>query len=133
MQPYIPQLSYHVAPLGELLKKIKFSVGMTVLTPYSRSLTLSPPLFRAPSCSNTGEISQSLPWQMQVNSLRTCLLQHSKPTGIASKFLMDAEIRYANIRRELIAIVYACECFHMHLHDHSFTTETDHKPLKMLE
>ena len=50
----------------------------------------------------------------------------------ASKSLTDTETRYANIERELLAIIYGCEKFHTYLYGRTFIMETDHKPLKMI-
>ena len=46
--------------------------------------------------------------------------------------LMDTETHYANIKRELLAIVYGCEKFHMYLYGRTFIVEMDHKPLEMI-
>ena len=45
---------------------------------------------------------------------------------------MDAETRYANIKRELLAIVFACQRFSTYLLGRSFVAESDHKPLEMI-
>ena len=45
---------------------------------------------------------------------------------------MDAETRYANIERELLAIIFACQCFSTYLLGRSFVAESDHKPLEMI-
>ena len=49
-----------------------------------------------------------------------------------SKSLTDTETCYANIKRELLPIVYGCEKFHTYLYGRTFTVETDHKPLEMI-
>ena len=45
---------------------------------------------------------------------------------------MDIETCYANIKRELLAIIYGCEKFHTYLYGRTLIMETDHKPLKMI-
>ena len=50
----------------------------------------------------------------------------------ATKSLTDMETRYANIERELLAIVFACQCFSTYLLGRSFVAESDHKPLEMI-
>ena len=60
-------------------------------------------------------------------------MQGGKPIAYASKTLSDAETRYANIERELIAVVFGCERFHTYLYGKSFTVESDHKPLEMIQ
>ena len=39
---------------------------------------------------------------------------------------------YANIERELLAIVFACQCFNTYVLGRQLTVESDHKPLEMI-
>ena len=48
--------------------------------------------------------------------LGTTSLQDKKPIAFASKSLTYTESRYANIERELLAVVYECEHFHAYLY-----------------
>ena len=71
-----------------------------------------------------------------LRGLGACLIQQHKgkdqPIAFASKSLTDAETRYANIERELLAIVFACQRFSTYLLGRSFVAESDHKPLEMI-
>ena len=58
--------------------------------------------------------------------LGTCLLQEGEPIAYASKSLTDTETRYANIERELLAIVFTCQQFN------TSDQQSDHKPLEMI-
>ena len=49
-----------------------------------------------------------------------------------SKSLTGAESRYANIERELLAVVFACIRFNTYLQGRRFTVQSDHKPLEMI-
>ena len=60
------------------------------------------------------------------------LLQHDKPIAFASKSLSECERRYANIEREMLAVVFGCERFHTFVYGKRFTVESDHKPLEMI-
>ena len=51
-----------------------------------------------------------------LKGLGACIIQEGKPIAFASKSLMDTETRYANIERELLAIVFGCEKFHTYLY-----------------
>ena len=52
-----------------------------------------------------------------------------KPVAYASRTLSSAETRYAQIEKELLGIVFACECFHQYIYGATVQVETDHKPL----
>ena len=83
---------------------------------------------------------RTLPVTVQAdNSLRglgACLIQQhngkDQPIAFASKSFTDVETRYANIERELLAIVFACQHFNTYLLGRSFIAESDHKPLEMI-
>ena len=60
------------------------------------------------------------------------LLQNNKPIAFASKALTNAEHRYMNIEREMLAIVFGAEQFHTYIYGRSFTIESDHKPLESI-
>ncbi|XP_038139714.1 uncharacterized protein LOC119782701 [Cyprinodon tularosa] len=51
------------------------------------------------------------------------------PVAYASRALTSAESRYAQIEKELLASLYACERFHQYVYGQAFEVETDHKPL----
>lgn len=45
---------------------------------------------------------------------------------------MDTEKRYANIEREMLAVVVACKKFHSSLFGKRFMVESDHKPFEVI-
>ena len=51
------------------------------------------------------------------------------PVAYASPAMTEAECRYAQIEKETLAIVFACNRFDQYLYAQSFNIETDHKPL----
>ena len=61
------------------------------------------------------------------------VMQDSQPIAFAIKSLTDTESRYANIERELLAVVYACERFHTYLYGKPFVVQSDHKPLEKIQ
>ena len=131
MGPFIPNLSTLTAPLRELLKednhfkwyaahqesfnKIKDSI--------SNEITLT---YFDPMKETILQVDASM------KSLGASLTQDRKPVAFASKALTDVEARYANIERELLAVVYGYEKFHTYLYGRSFTIHTDHKPLESI-
>ena len=110
MHPFIPHLSASTAPLRQLLAKnaifqwtpsteLAFQRLKDLITEaQNRSLKFydrSKPITVKADASKDG--------------LGTALLQDNHPIAFASKSLSDAEKRYDNIERELLAAVFACE------------------------
>ncbi|KAL9967831.1 hypothetical protein ACROYT_G026128 [Oculina patagonica] len=131
MGPFIPNLSSLTAPLRELLKeKYLFQWSLAhqdafekVKDSVSNEVTLT---YFDPRKEIILQVDASL------KGLGAALMQDSKPVAFASKALTDVETRYANIERELLAVVYGCEKFHTYLFGHSFTVHSDHKPLESI-
>lgn len=61
--------------------------------------------------------------------LGAACLQEGKPVAYASRTLTDTETRYAQIEKELLAVVFACSKFHDYIYGKQITIETDHQPL----
>ncbi|KAL9956099.1 hypothetical protein ACROYT_G037526 [Oculina patagonica] len=116
MGPFIPNLSSLTAPLRELLKE-------KINTCSSGASHIKMP-------SKRKEIILQV--DASLKGLGATLMQDSKSVAFASKALTDVETRYANIERELLAVVYGCEKFHTYLFGHSFTVHSDHKPLESI-
>jgi len=56
----------------------------------------------------------------------------SKPVAFGSKTLTTCESRYANIERELLAIVWGAQTFYTYVYGRRVTVETDRKPLESI-
>ena len=67
-----------------------------------------------------------------LKGLSACIIQDGHPIALASKSLTDTETQYANIKRELLAIIYGYEKFHTYLYRRTFMVETDYKLLEMI-
>lgn len=66
------------------------------------------------------------------DGLGCVLIQDGRPVLFASRTLSKSEQKWAQIEKELLAIVFACQRFHFFLYGRSFTVESDHKPLEAL-
>ena len=61
------------------------------------------------------------------------LLQDEQPIAYASKALTKSQQNYAQIEKEMLAIVFTCTRFHEYIFGLcSIEVETDHKPLEMI-
>ena len=59
-------------------------------------------------------------------------MQDDQPIAYASRALTDPETRYAQIEKELLAVVYGLEKFHTYTYGRQVTVESDHKPLEVI-
>ena len=64
--------------------------------------------------------------------LGACLMQEGQPVAYASRAMTDAEVNYAQIEKELLAIVFGVERFEQYVHGRPVKIETDHKPLESI-
>ncbi len=131
LAPFMPNLASHTLPLRELLRD-------NVNYQWSPSHTRA---FETLKCQISTETTvayydRSKPVILQVDAsskgLGAVLLQEGKPIAFASKALTADESRYANIERELLAVVYGCEKFHTYLYGRHFVVESDHRPLEQI-
>ena len=66
-------------------------------------------------------------------ALGTTLMQNGQPVAFASCALSKTEKAYAQIEKELLAIVFGCERFSQYLiGKEAINVESDHKPLEVI-
>ena len=66
------------------------------------------------------------------DGLGACLLQKGHTVAYTSRSLTASKQNYAQIEKELMAIVFACEKFHQYVYGQPVKIVTDHKPLESL-
>ena len=128
---FIPNMSTITHPIWELLKSDnKFSWGEPQIKAFSeikQVLSAAPVLayfdVNKP-VTITCDASQS--------GLGALLLQDDKPIAYASRALTDPETRYAQIEKELLAVVFAFTRFHQYVYGKEVKVESDHKPLESI-
>ena len=64
--------------------------------------------------------------------LGAVFLQNNKPIAFASKALTKTEHHYANIERDMLAVVFGVETLRTYIYGRSFTIKSDHKPLESI-
>uniref|UniRef100_A0A671SIQ6 Reverse transcriptase/retrotransposon-derived protein RNase H-like domain-containing protein n=1 Tax=Sinocyclocheilus anshuiensis TaxID=1608454 RepID=A0A671SIQ6_9TELE len=116
------------APLHQLLlQDVEWSWQehhMVVFTRFKELLT-SPPVLQYFDVHQPGVLSADA----SQHGLGAVCLQNNKPVVFASRALTETESRYAQIEKELLALVYACQKFHDYIYGRPVTVETDHQPL----
>lgn len=126
---FLPKLSEVCEPLRRLLDKdvmwhwlpkhedaVREVKQMVTSTPVLKYYDITKPVTIQSDASMTG--------------LGGCLLQGRQPVAFASRALTQTEQNYAQIEKECLSIVFACQRFHQYLYGReAITAETDHKPL----
>ena len=64
--------------------------------------------------------------------LGAVIMQNDQPIAYASRALTDTETCYAQIEKELLAVVYGLEKFHTYTYGRSVAVQSDYKPLEMI-
>ena len=131
LAPHISDMANIVAPLRELIKTdVHFqwnSAAEEALTRVKNILSTHPVLhFFDPTVPSViqADVSQY--------GLGACLLQKGRPVAYASCSLSSCEINYAQIEKELLAIVFACGKFHYYIYGFHTRVHSDHKPLEAI-
>ena len=131
MSPFLPKLSQQTAPLRDLLKKeaeFEWTPSHDAVFEDTKALICRHVTFSyfRPEVDSVVQVDASS------RGLGAVLLQNGKPIAFASKTLSDCQQRYANIEREMLAVVFGCERFHTYLFGKRFLVQSDQKPLEMI-
>lgn len=128
LSKFIPNASKLTAPLRELVKdKTEFLWGSEQSDAFYaiKSALLAPPVLRVFSGSRDVVIQ----CDSSKDGLGSCLMQDGQPVSFVSRSLTNAEKNYAQIEKELLAIVFSCEKFHNYIYGRKVTVQSDHRPL----
>lgn len=108
---FIPNMSEVVEPLRGLLKKDNDWIWTTNCNHVFNKLKS---IFRKlPTLSNYDSKSNfKIQCDASEKALGCCLFQNDKPVYYASKSLSDAEQSYAQVEKEMMSIVFACNKFY---------------------
>ena len=133
LQTFVPHLSHHMELLHVLLKKENtFTWNENANDSFQKIKSLLKKSLLEPLKYYNRNKLVTLQCDTSQKGLGAYIMQEGKPIAFASKSLMDTEMKYANIERELLAIMFGCEKFHMYVYGRSFIVKTDHKPLEMI-
>ena len=125
---FIPSQSSITDPLRQLLKKDSvwfWSHEHTAAVEQLKQILSCQPVLKF--------FDPAKPVKLQVDAsksgLGACLLQDGHPVAYASRSLSSAEVNYAQIEKELVAVVFGCEKFHCYVYGNPIDVDSDHKPL----
>jgi len=71
----------------------------------------------------------SCKWMLLKLGLGACILQDGRPIAYASRSLVQTEEHYAQIDKELLAVVFGCERFSHYVYGRPVDVMSDNKPL----
>ena len=133
MGNFMSHLSHHIEPLRAMLKqKVIFAWDEMANASFQKIKDLIAKSATKPLRYYDRRKPVTVQADAYQRGLGACLLQDGQPIAYASKSLTDTETRYANIERELLAIVFACQRFNTYVLGRPFTVESEHKPLEMI-
>ena len=125
---FLPDMSQTTEPIRKLLRQdVEFewtSHQETAFTKIKEILTRDPVL-RYFDVSKPVTVS----CDASQSGLGSVLLQDNKPVAYASRSMTDAETRYAQIEKELLAVLFGMERFHQYTYGREVTVECDHLPI----
>lgn len=128
MRPFIQNLSELTAPLRELLRKnVVFDwteLHTKVVDDVKQQILNSKILVPF-------DPSKELIVQCDASQfgLGCCLIQDGKPISFASRSLTSGEQNYAQIEKEMLSILFACNKFNFYTYGRPIKVVNDHKPL----
>jgi hypothetical protein len=132
---FLPNLSKETAPLRQLLEKdVQWRFEQpheTAINTLKKMITSSPVL---------AYYEPKLPTRVTTDASKAGLgavLEQNyegewKPIAFASRAMTQCEQHYAQIEKETLAIVFACERFHEYTYGKRVIVRSDHKPLKAI-
>ena len=113
MAPFIPNLSALSKPLSNLLKRgTNFYWSTSHSTAFEK---IKQSICRQVSLTYFDLRRKILQVDISLRGLGSVLVQEGKVVAFASRLLMNTEKQSANIEREMLAVVVACEKFHSNL------------------
>ena len=128
---FLPNLAEVTHPLRSLLKEtVEFVWDSNTDKVFQHVKTL---ITEAPVLAYY-DVSKDIEIQADSSQfgLGAVLLQGGRPIAYASRSLSKTEQNYAQIEKELYAIVFACEKFHQYVYGKRVSVQSDHKPLESI-
>uniref|UniRef100_A0AAQ4QML5 Reverse transcriptase RNase H-like domain-containing protein n=1 Tax=Gasterosteus aculeatus aculeatus TaxID=481459 RepID=A0AAQ4QML5_GASAC len=133
LSKFAPRLSETIAPLRQLLKEnseFMWDSNQDAAFHQIKDLITQEPGPVLTYFDHAKEV------RLQVDAskcgLGAVLLQGEKLVALALKTLNETEENYAQIEKELYAVLFGCRRFHQYLYGRQVIVESDHKPLESI-
>lgn len=125
---FVKNLSEKTHPLRELIKK---DVAFVWTAEHSKIFSELKDMISMDTILSFYDPQKELTLSVDCSkhSMGATLMQNGKPIAYASKALSGAELGYAQIEKEALAILFGCERYHQYVFGRVINIETDHKPL----
>lgn len=132
LSKFLPNMSKVTAPLRELTKHdVEFVWNREHEQSLSqlKQLLVSAPILKYFDSSKPIEIETDA----SKDGLGACLLQNGHPIAFASRSLTFTEQKYAQIEKEMLAIVFSVQKFHFFIYGlNNIKVNSDHRPLESI-
>ena len=131
LSKFLPQLADVMEPLRRLTRKdTEWTWGEEQDKAFNKVKRL---VSRAPVLSYyQPDRPLSIQCDASQKGLGAALLQDGRPIAYASRSLSDTEQRYAQIEKEMLAIVFALEKFNQYTFGRHVRVSSNHKPLESI-
>ena len=132
LQKFAPGLSEHTKPIRDLLKEdVEFVWEESV---HGKCFKCVKAVIASAPVLKFFDPREEVVLQCDASQhgLGACLMQNGQPVAYASRSLTSAESNYAQIEKELLAILFGVEKFESYVYGKRFKVETDHKPLESI-
>ena len=128
---FLPHLSEVCEPLRQLDRK---DVEWCWLEQHQDALTKIRELITAAPVLAYYNVKREVTIQCDASQsgLGAVLLQEGRPVCYASRALTTTEENYAQVEKDLLAIVFSCEKFDQYVYGRHITVQSDQKPLEII-
>ena len=132
LQRFAPNLAEASAPLRALLKKENAFIYEEAV--HGRALDKIKNIITRDPVLKYYDVNADVVVQVDssCHGLGACLMQDGHPVAYASRALNETEKNYAQIEKEMLAIVYGLNKFERYTLGKKTTVESDHKPLETI-
>jgi len=130
LSPFIPNKSSIISPHCNLLKE---QVPFQWMPEHKEAVNKIKQVLSSEPLLRLYDPQQPITIQADASTgLGATLMQNNQPFAYASRALTDTETRYAQIEKELLAVVFATERFHHFTYGRQVNVQSENKPLEMI-